>query len=78
MTSERSVDVAAASGTLHVALLGGFSARIGSRPVPVSWRPRKSNTLVKLLALADGHRESSRPLGPTWPASFTRAEASVA
>ena len=78
MTGEGSVDAAAGSGTLHVVLLGGFGVRVGNRAVPGSWRLRKSNTLVKLLALADGHRESSRPLGPTWPASFTRAEASVA
>ena len=78
MTGERRADAAASSGTLQVALLGGFSVRVGSRAVPGSWRLRKSKTLVKLLALADGHRESSRPLGPTWPASFTRAEASVA
>jgi len=56
MAGERSVDVAAASGTLHVALLGGFSVRVGDRAVPGSWRLRKSKTLVKLLALADGHR----------------------
>ena len=56
MTGERSVDVAAASGTLHVALLGGFGVRVGSCAVPGSWRLRKSKTLVKLLALAGGHR----------------------
>ena len=56
MTGEGSVDVAAASGTLQVALLGGFSVRIGNRAVPSSWRLRKSKTLVKLLALTDGHR----------------------
>jgi hypothetical protein len=44
------------SGALHVALLGGFSVRVGSREVPGSWRLRKSKTLVKLLALAGGHR----------------------
>jgi len=34
MTGERSVAVAAGSGTLQVTLLGGFSVRVGSRPVP--------------------------------------------
>lgn len=29
MTGERRVEVAAGSGTLHVALLGGFSVRVG-------------------------------------------------
>ena len=68
MTGERSVDVAAASGTLHVALLGGFSVRVGSRAVPGSWRLRKSKTLVKLLALAGGHRAHRDVLaGVLWP-----------
>ena len=68
MTGEGSVDVAAASGTLHVALLGGFSVRVGSRAVPSSWRLRKSKTLVKLLALADGHRAHRDVLaGVLWP-----------
>jgi predicted ATPase/DNA-binding SARP family transcriptional activator len=68
MTGERSVDVAAGSGTLHVALLGGFSARVGSRAVPGSWRLRKSKTLVKLLALAGGHRAHRDVLaGVLWP-----------
>ena len=68
MTAERSVDVAAASGTLHVALLGGFSVRVGSRAVPGSWRLRKSKTLVKLLALAGGHRAHRDVLaGVLWP-----------
>lgn len=68
MAGERSVDVAAASGTLHVALLGGFSVRVGSRAVPGSWRLRKSKTLVKLLALAGGHRAHRDVLaGVLWP-----------
>jgi len=68
MTGERSVDVAAGSGTLHVALLGGFSVRVGSRVVPASWRLRKSKTLVKLLALAGGHRAHRDVLaGVLWP-----------
>ena len=70
MTGERSVDVAAAAGTLQVALLGGFSVRVGSRAVPGSWRLRKSKTLVKLLALAEGHRAHRDVLagcsGPGW------------
>jgi DNA-binding SARP family transcriptional activator len=68
MTGERSVAVTAASGTLQVALLGGFSVRVGSRAVPGSWRLRKSKTLVKLLALADGHRAHRDVLsGVLWP-----------
>jgi len=68
MTGERSVDVAARSGTLQIALLGGFSVRVGSHAVPGSWRLRKSKTLVKLLALADGHRAHREVLaGVLWP-----------
>ena len=68
MTGESSADAAAAPGTLHVALLGGFGVRVGSRAVPSSWRLRKSKTLVKLLALADGHRAHRDVLaGVLWP-----------
>jgi predicted ATPase/DNA-binding SARP family transcriptional activator len=68
MTGEGGVDVAAGSGTLHVALLGGFSVRVGSRAVPGSWRLRKAKTLVKLLALAGGHRAHRDVLaGVLWP-----------
>ena len=68
MAGGRSGDVAAASGTLQVVLLGGFSVRVGSRTVPGSWRLRKSKTLVKLLALADGHRAHRDVLASAlWP-----------
>jgi predicted ATPase/DNA-binding SARP family transcriptional activator len=68
MTGERRVDAAGGSGPLHVALLGGFSVRVGGRAVPGSWRLRKSKTLVKLLALADGHRAHRDVLaGVLWP-----------
>jgi DNA-binding SARP family transcriptional activator len=68
MTGERGVDAAAGSGPLHVALLGGFSVLAGGRAVPGSWRLRKSKTLVKLLALADGHRAHRDVLaGVLWP-----------
>ena len=41
----------------HVTLLGGFAAEAGGSSVPDSaWRLRKARELVKLLALADGHR----------------------
>jgi DNA-binding SARP family transcriptional activator len=68
MTGERSADVAAASGPLHVALLGGFSIRVGSRADSGTWRLRKSKTLVKLLALAGGHRAHRDVLAEVlWP-----------
>jgi DNA-binding SARP family transcriptional activator len=37
-------------------LLGGFSVTVAGRPVADRWRLRKAKTLVKLLALAPGHR----------------------
>ena len=40
-----------------VALLGGFSAAVDGEPVPErAWRLKKARELVKLLALAPGHR----------------------
>jgi predicted ATPase/DNA-binding SARP family transcriptional activator len=42
---------------VRIRLLGGFEVTVGDRPaVPGAWRLRKAKTLVKLLALADGHR----------------------
>lgn len=44
-------------GTVSVSLLGGFSATVDGVPVPESaWRLKKARELVKLLALAPGHR----------------------
>lgn len=56
MTGERDAEAGAGSGELRVAMLGGFSVCVGSRPVRDAWRLRKSKTVVKLLAVADGHR----------------------
>jgi DNA-binding SARP family transcriptional activator len=68
VTGQRSADVRAASDTLQVALLGGFRVRVGSSAVPGPWRLRKAKTLVKLLALADGHRAHRDVLaGILWP-----------
>jgi predicted ATPase/DNA-binding SARP family transcriptional activator len=52
--TDRDAD-AAGLARLYVTLLGGFSVQLGRDPVPQAWRLRKSKTLVKLLALADGH-----------------------
>jgi len=42
---------------LCVSLLGGFAASVDGQPVPDrAWRLRKARELVKLLALAPGHR----------------------
>ncbi len=41
--------------TIH--LLGGFQVRVGDRTIrDVDWRRRKAADLVKLLAIAPGHR----------------------
>ena len=43
--------------TVRVSLLGGFAATVDGVVVPDSaWRLKKARELVKLLALADGHR----------------------
>jgi len=39
-----------------VNLLGGFDVRVGDQPVLDSWRLHRAKSLVKLLALAEGHR----------------------
>jgi DNA-binding SARP family transcriptional activator len=41
---------------MRVQLLGGFAVWIDGVAVSDSWRLRKAKTLVKLLALASGHR----------------------
>jgi DNA-binding SARP family transcriptional activator len=52
-----------------VTLLGGFAAEAGGAPVPDSaWRLRKAKELVKLLALADGHRlHREQAMDGLWP-----------
>jgi DNA-binding SARP family transcriptional activator len=43
--------------TVNVTLLGGFAATVDGVTVPdSSWRLKKARELVKLLALARGHR----------------------
>src|SRR6476659_9722549 len=42
---------------VSVTLLGGFAAAVDGTPIPDSaWRLKKARELVKLLALARGHR----------------------
>jgi predicted ATPase/predicted negative regulator of RcsB-dependent stress response len=52
-----------------VTLLGGFAAAVGGAPVlDSSWRLRKAKELVKLLALADGHRlHREQAMDALWP-----------
>jgi predicted ATPase len=55
----------------HVAvtLLSGFAAEVDGEPVPpTAWRLRKGRELVKLLALAPGHRlHRERAIDVLWP-----------
>jgi DNA-binding SARP family transcriptional activator len=46
----------ASAAEVRVSLLGGFSVTVGGQPVEDHWRLRKAKTLVKMLALAPGHR----------------------
>ena len=52
-----------------VTLLGGFAAEVDGAPVPDSaWRLRKAKELVKLLALAAGHRlHREQAMDVLWP-----------
>jgi predicted ATPase len=52
-----------------VALLGGFAAEVGGASVSeTSWRLRKAKELVKLLALAEGHRlHREQAMDVLWP-----------
>jgi predicted ATPase/DNA-binding SARP family transcriptional activator len=56
MTGGEAAGTSAGSGTLRIAVLGGFSVRAGNGAVAGGWRLRKAKTLVKLLAVADRHR----------------------
>ena len=53
----------------RVNLLGGFAAEADGAPVPDSaWRLRKAKDLVKLLALAEGHRlHREQAMDVLWP-----------
>ncbi|MGW4898471.1 AfsR/SARP family transcriptional regulator, partial [Kitasatospora sp. NPDC004240] len=54
---------------LRIRLLGGFRVRVGPREIADErWRLRKSRNLVKLLALAPGHRlHREQVLAALWP-----------
>ncbi|HEX8863410.1 MAG TPA: BTAD domain-containing putative transcriptional regulator [Actinomycetes bacterium] len=59
----------AESAGVRIRLLGGFEVTVGDRPVASdAWRLRKAKTLVKLLALASGHRMHREALvAVLWP-----------
>ena len=58
-----------ASLALEIQVLGGFRVRVGENDVPdAAWRLGKAKALVKLLALAPGHRLSRDTILETlWP-----------
>lgn len=62
---------------LQIQMLGGFGVSRAGRSVPAqAWRLRKAKSLVKLLALAEGHCAHRSAIGELlWP---ERSEASVA
>ena len=61
--------------TLRIRLLGGFSVSVGSKNISQDeWRSKKAAALVKLLALAPGHRmHREQVMDLLWPDSATRA-----
>src|SRR5829696_3503905 len=63
------------AGTLRIRLLGGFSVWVGEGKVDESaWRFRKAASLIKLLALAPGHRlHRERAMDLLWPESGKKA-----
>lgn len=56
-------------GELRVTLLGGFRVSVGDRAIDdAEWRLRKAKSLIKLLALADGHSlHREQVLDALWP-----------
>ena len=56
---------------VRIRLLGGFSVSVGSRTIrQEEWRSKKAATLVKLLALAPGHRmHREQAMDLLWPDS---------
>ncbi|CAA9497686.1 MAG: hypothetical protein AVDCRST_MAG12-2460 [uncultured Rubrobacteraceae bacterium] len=65
------------SEVVRVELLGGFRVAVGSRVVPDgAWRLRKAAGLVKLLALAPGHRlHREQAMDLLWPNLSLKAAA---
>ncbi len=60
---------------MRIWLLGGFRVTLGSRPIEKdAWRLRKAAALIKLLALAPGHRlHRERAMYLLWPESGKKA-----
>src|SRR5271154_2362968 len=67
----RSSDLASrqSAGAVAIKLLGGFAATNRGEPIdPAVWRLRKGRELIKLLALAPGHRlHREQLMDALWP-----------
>ena len=63
------------SEAVRVKLLGGFSTSVGSRTIQHNeWRLRKAAALIKVLALAPGHRlHREQAMDLLWPDSGRKA-----
>jgi predicted ATPase/DNA-binding SARP family transcriptional activator/DNA-binding CsgD family transcriptional regulator len=69
MSSPAGLEGVKRSKAIRVWLLGGFRVSVGSRTITrESWRLRKAAALVKLLALAPGHRlHREQAMDLLWP-----------
>lgn len=69
MDQPPSASASATSSILRVHLLGGFRVVVGERTLDAaSWRARHAAAMVKLLALAPGHRLGREQLSAVlWP-----------
>jgi predicted ATPase/DNA-binding SARP family transcriptional activator/DNA-binding CsgD family transcriptional regulator len=69
MSGPRHGSVGAEAEAVRIWLLGGFKVSIGSRLIEKSsWRLKKASALVKLLALAPGHRlHREQVMDLLWP-----------
>ncbi len=63
------------SEAVRIWLLGGFKVSVGSRTIDQNeWRLRKAANLIKLLALAPGHRlHREQAMDILWPDSGRKA-----
>src|ERR687889_604636 len=75
MSSPASVEGVRRSEAVRIWMLGGFRISVGSRTITQdAWRLRKAAALVKLLALAPGHRlHREQVMDILWPDSGRRA-----
>jgi|SRR5215217_3497221 len=75
IASDSKVALSGKREPVRVKLLGGFSVSVGSRTIgQKEWRLRKAASLVKLFALAPGHRlHREQAMDLLWPNLAKRA-----